>query len=238
VDQVFINGKKVGYTGQFPPNYTTAYNAKRHYMLPHKLMYSGKEVTIAVRVYDQGGEGGIIHGNIAIMVDRSSIYPDIDLQGEWKFKTGFCQDMPAKNEYENWNEIYVPGIWEEQGYKDYDGIACYVKEFDLEGKYDDQRMVIMLGFIDDLDMVYINGTLVGQSSDFEVETVHQRSDTYKQFRGYYIPPGVLINSGTNVIVVKVLDYTGLGGIWDGTIGLITQDNYIDYWRKKRNAIQN
>lgn len=237
VDAVYINGKKIGQTGSFPPHYSTAYNASRLYMIPSKLIRESEEITLAVRVFDEGGEGGIVHGNIEILVDFSSVYADVDLQGDWKFKTGDCSGLPDKMEYDTWQDIYVPGPWENQGYKNYDGIACYVTEFDLENKFPDQRMVLLLGRIDDLDMVYLNGVLIGQSGDFEEETVHQRSDMYKVSRGYYIPPEVLNHNGNNVLVVKVLDYTGLGGIWDGTIGLITQDNYIEFWRRKRNSKQ-
>lgn len=238
VDQIFINGKKIGQTGKFPPHYTTAFNAKRLYIIPHNLLHSGKTVNIAIRVFDEGGEGGIIHGNVAIMVDQSSLFPDVDLQGDWKFNTGDCSGLPDEMDYKDWDEIYVPSTWEDQGYKNYDGIACYVTEFELSGQFVDDRMVLLLGKIDDLDMVYLNGELIGQSSHFEIATVNQRSDMYKVNRGYFIPPGILNNNGNNVLVVKVLDYTGLGGIWDGSIGLITQDNYIDYWRKKRNSISN
>lgn len=236
VDVVFINGKKIGHTGRFPPNYTTAFNAHRLYILPHKLLWQNEEITIAVRVFDEGGEGGIIHGDISILVDKSSIFTDLDLQGDWKFKTGDCSGLPDQEEYSSWDEIYVPGTWEDQGYKGYDGVACYATEFDLDDRFEGKRMVFMLGRIDDLDMVYLNGVLIGQSGDFDKKTVEKRRDIYKQIRGYYIPVGVLNNNGKNVLIVKVLDYTGLGGIWDGSIGLITQDNYIDYWRKKRNFI--
>ncbi len=236
VDEVYVNGKKIGHTGKFPPHYTTAYNARRLYMVPQKVLYQSREVTVAIRVYDQGGEGGIVHGNVGLMVDRTAIYPEIDLQGEWKFKIGSCADLPARKEYQTWDDIVVPGIWEDQGYKDYDGTACYVTEFELNGQFAGKRMVLLLGRIDDLEMVYINGVLIGQSGDFEIETVQKYSDMYKQFRGYYIPQGVLRDDGVNVLVVKVLDYMGLGGIWDGTVGLITQEKYIEYWRRKRNAI--
>jgi hypothetical protein len=238
VDEVYLNGKKIGHTGQFPPQYTTAFNAWRLYMIPQKYLYLSDKITVAVRVYDQGGAGGIVHGKVGLMVDRSSVLPELDLQGDWKFRTGFCADQPESREYENWENIVVPGIWEDQGHKNYDGTACYVTEFDLENKFRGKRMVLLLGKIDDLDMVYINGTLIGQSGDFEVETVRKYSEMYKQQRGYYIPPDVLKENGTNVLVVKVLDYTGLGGIWDGSVGLITQDKYIEYWRKKRNSINN
>ena len=238
VDQVFVNGQLIGKSGYFPPNYSTAYKAHRLYIIPHKILHKTNKVTVAVRVYDEGGEGGIIHGNIGLWLDKESLYTDLDLQGEWKFKTGNCSNIEdvALN-YSSWDEILVPGMWEEQGYKDYDGIACYAKEFELKGQFENDRMILLLGRIDDLDMVYVNGILIGQSSDFEVSTAEQRNDMYKQMRGYYVPENVLIHRGKNLITVRVLDWWGMGGIWDGAVGLITQDNYIYYWRKKRNSVR-
>ncbi len=237
VDQVFVNGQKVGQTGSFPPEYATAHNAHRLYAVPNNKNCIDGKIDIAVRVFDEGGEGGFMHGDISIVIDRSSINTDLDLQGEWKFKTGRCSGIPDEMDYKNWDEIIVPGPWEDQGYKRYDGEACYVTEFDLEGQFDGERMVIILGRIDDLDMVYLNGTLIGQSGEFVEETVAIRLDTYRQIRGYYIPLDVLNDEGKNVLVVKVLDVGGLGGIWDGAVGLITQDNYIQHWRNKRKAVR-
>jgi sialate O-acetylesterase len=235
VDEVFINGIKIGHTGLFPPNYTTAYNAFRQYRIPQKVMNIDGKIDIAIRVYDDGGEGGFIHGDISLVKDLSSIISDFDLQGEWKFKTGRCSGIPEEMDYQNWGEIIVPGAWEDQGYKGYDGLACYVTEFELDGQFSGERMVLMLGRIDDLDRVYLNGTLIGQSGEFRTQTVLDRSDVYQTTRGYYIPVDILEDNGKNALVVKVLDAGGLGGIWEGTIGLITQDNYIQYWRNKRKS---
>lgn len=237
VDEVYINGEKIGSTGSFPPNYSTAYNANRIYLIPHKVMRDDGKLHIAVKVFDEGGEGGFIHGDVSIGIDRSAINTDFDLQGDWRFKTGRCSGIPQEKEYQNWNTITVPGAWEDQGYKGYDGLACYVKEFELEGQFEGSRMVIILGRIDDLDMVYLNGTLIGQSGRFSEETVRARPGIYNQIRAYYIPSNVLVDRGKNILVVKVLDLHGLGGIWDGTVGLIKQDNYIQYWRNKRKTIK-
>ena len=237
VDKVYINGWKIGQTGMFPPQYTTAYNANRIYAIPSKIKCDDGYITIAIKVFDEGGEGGIIHGDIAIMIDQSSIIPDLDLQGEWKFSTGNCIGNPADNDYKAWDEIIVPGTWEDQGYKNYDGVACYVVEFNLEDEFLDQLTVLLLGRIDDLDMVFLNGTLIGQSGGFNEETVNSRMDMYKQLRGYYIPEGVLNHNGENILAVKVFDLSGFGGIWDGSVGLISQENYIKYWKSKRNTIR-
>jgi len=234
VDEVYINGHLIGKTGTFPNNYTTAYNAKRIYRIPKNVLNAMGENSIAVRVYDEGGEGGIIHGDIAIMIDFDAIPVDYDLQGTWKFKTKDCKIVEnAAWDFSDWDEIIVPGIWQNQGYKNYNGIASYSVEFTLSNEFDGERMVLVLGKIDDLDQVFLNGELIGQSGDFTVKTLYNNLEFHKQLRGYYLPINALNNNGKNVLVVKVLDAGGLGGLYQGSVGLITQSHYIDYWRARR-----
>jgi len=95
-------------------------------------------------------------------------------------------------------------------------------------------MVLALGRIDDFDQVYLNGKLVGQSINFNKDKTFQYSNFYRQIRGYYLPSDALIQKGRNVLVVKVLDTGGNGGIYEGSQGLITQTNYINYWKARRN----
>jgi hypothetical protein len=58
-DQTFFNGKLVGKTGSFPPDYETKYNVSRVYFIKPDLIQWDKENTIAVRVFspDIGGVG-------------------------------------------------------------------------------------------------------------------------------------------------------------------------------------
>lgn len=230
VDEVFVNGQRIGQTGSFPPKFSTAYTSKRMYHLPAKLLKSRN--TIAVRVYDDVSEGGIIHGDIALLVDRDAIPVDVDLQGNWKFKTGKYAHKNA-DQMENWDDIIVPGFWENQGYKNYNGYACYALEFDLEHEFLKDRMVLILGKIDDIDQVYVNGVLVGQSGEFKEQTVRERSESYKQMRGYYLPVNLLRSKGKNRIIVRVFDMMEGGGIYTGSVGLISQDHYIEYWNGRR-----
>lgn len=62
VDETFLNGEKIGQTGQFPPNYETAYAQVRRYTASSELIDFGSENVIAVRVYDGGGGGGLNGG--------------------------------------------------------------------------------------------------------------------------------------------------------------------------------
>ena len=236
VDEVYINGILIGHSGSFPRNYATAFNAKRVYRIPFDILNLNGKNTIAVRVYDEGGEGGIIHGTIGILVDVEAIPVDLNLQGEWNFRTGDIRiDKEVNLDFSSWKKITVPGMWENQGYKDYDGIACYAFEFDLNDQFINERMVLVLGKIDDMDQVFLNGQLVGSSGNFKRSTIHREPYMHKQLRGYYLPNNALINKGKNVLVVKVMDAGGIGGLYEGSIGLITQPNYIDYWKLRKNS---
>ncbi|HZD42899.1 MAG TPA: beta galactosidase jelly roll domain-containing protein, partial [Methanomicrobiales archaeon] len=63
VDETFLNGTKIGQTGTFPKNgYETAWSQERIYTAPANVVNFGGENTVAVRVYDGGGGGGLYDG--------------------------------------------------------------------------------------------------------------------------------------------------------------------------------
>jgi len=98
-------------------------------------------------------------------------------------------------------------------------------------------MVVVLGKIDDIDQVYINGTLVGSTGNFPSRTNLRAytSQEFDAFRGYYVPAGLLKKGQKNIIAVRVLDTGGIGGIYEGPVGILTQTKYIDYWKKLKKS---
>jgi sialate O-acetylesterase len=96
-------------------------------------------------------------------------------------------------------------------------------------------MVLLIGKIDDIDQVYLNGTLVGSTGKFPTKRSEEvnTGQEYDAFRGYFIPDGLLKKNQKNVIAVRVLDTGGAGGIYEGPVGIITQAKYIEYWRKNK-----
>ncbi|HPU55947.1 MAG TPA: glycoside hydrolase family 2 TIM barrel-domain containing protein [Verrucomicrobiota bacterium] len=60
VDEVWLNGERVGGTGCFPPDYRTAYNDERRYRIRQGLVRGDGSDVLAVRVFDGNGEGGMI----------------------------------------------------------------------------------------------------------------------------------------------------------------------------------
>jgi sialate O-acetylesterase len=236
VDEVYLNGHKIGSTGSFPPVYNTAYNAKRSYYIPEEYINFDASNLIAVKVYDSYNIGGIVSGEIGLFGGKFSVNMDVNLQSAWKFKPG--DDTRRKEPDFNdtgWDEIFVPAKWEDQGFRDYDGYGWYRKSFVLKGVSATERMVVMLGKIDDIDQVFINGILVGSTGNFPADGRESSNSgqEYQAFRGYYIPAGILKTDQKNIIAVRVLDTGGEGGIYEGPVGIITQIKYIEYWRKMK-----
>jgi hypothetical protein len=237
VDAVYFNGHKIGSSGSFPPSYETAYNAERIYYLPEEYInFDGNNVVVA-KVYDSYDAGGIVSGEVGLYGGKPSANFDVSLQTMWKFKPG--DDIRRKDpgfDDSMWDEISVPASWEDQGYRDYDGFAWYRKTFTFNGQ-DGEKWVLMMGKIDDIDQVYVNGTLVGSTGTFPVKNRWDVStgSEYTALRGYYLPVGLLKKGQKVVIAVRVLDTGGVGGIYEGPVGLLSQSKYIDYWRRNKNG---
>jgi len=240
VDQAYINGKLIGFSGSFPPNYQTAYNAYRKYPVPLKYFKKDGDNVIAVRVYDAELGGGIPNGDIGLYFMPNALISDINLEGDWKFKTGDNKEWKKNNINEkDWSTVFVPSNWESQGFNNYDGFAWYRKTFKFPENLKGKKLVLMVGKIDDLDEVYLNGQLVGSTGVINDDPSKNRHDNeYSQFRGYYIPDGLVKVNEDNVIAVRVYDGYLVGGIYEGPVGIITQERYTKFWREMKKKKKN
>ncbi|MBV6644678.1 MAG: beta galactosidase jelly roll domain-containing protein [Cyclobacteriaceae bacterium] len=223
VDEVFVNGQLVGFTGSFPPNFRTAYTSLRRYYIPTELLKTTGNV-IAVRVYDTIKEGGILQGDIGIYLKKPSIDVQV-LEGLWKFKEG--DDLEWKSPHyddSHWDNALIPGFW--RSYKKWDfveGIAWYRKEFTLyENLKNVEDLVIVLGKIDDFDKVFLNGHLIGYTRD---NRPLGASGSYQKIRIYGLLEKYLNRNGKNLIAVQVQDLGGNAGIYEGPIGIVAEKNF-------------
>lgn len=234
VDQTYINGKLIGLSGGFPKNYRTAYNAFRKYYIPNEYLNKSKENTIAVRIYDNELDGGIVSGNIGIFAYEGGIEPDINLSGVWDFTLKDSLFLKENYKDSSFEKLMVPAHWDVQGFQDYDGFGWYKKTFTLPDKYSGKNMILLLGKIDDIDQTYVNGILVGSTGNWNFKDVpasFNENEEYRINRVYSVPQKIFKVGKENTIVVRVYDGFRDGGIYDGPIGLITQDNYKKYFGK-------
>jgi sialate O-acetylesterase len=98
----------------------------------------------------------------------------------------------------NWNPIYIPGYWEDQGVRNLDGVVWYRRQIEVPASMTGVPVKVALGRIIDADRLYLNGIDVGH-------TTYQ----YPQ-RRYQVPAGIL-KPGRNLVVIRVQNNFGKGG---------------------------
>ena len=100
----------------------------------------------------------------------------------------------------NWKTISTPKYWEAQGYIDIDGVAWYRKEINLTENQTQDNMTLHLGKIDDSDITFVNGLEIGKTDNYNEERIYTIDKKH-------------IKPGKNMIVVRVHDTGGNGGIY-------------------------
>ncbi len=97
-----------------------------------------------------------------------------------------------------WQNINIPGYWEDQGVRDLNGVVWYRREIEVPKEMTDKAVKLFMGRIVDADEIYVNGQKVGNI-------------TYQYPpRRYTIPKGGL-KPGKNLIVARIINYNGKGG---------------------------
>ena len=67
----------------------------------------------------------------------------VNMEGYWRFSVGDDPSWsePSYND-ENWDRLYVPGTWENQGYSEYNGLAWYRRSFTISSLPDDETIYL------------------------------------------------------------------------------------------------
>ena len=130
-------------------------------------------------------------------------------------REAFRRTMEAKADYmkqlvlpgfddSQWKEMYLPKPWEAQGFPALDGIVAFRLSFNVDAADAGKEATLDMPAIDDIDSTYINGTFIGTMRQWDA------------LRKYKIPAGVL-KAGKNILVIKVQDDQGGGGLSDGAV---------------------
>jgi sialate O-acetylesterase len=116
---------------------------------------------------------------------------------------------------EGWGTMEIPKLWEGADLPGLDGIVWFRLEVDLPAEVARRGITLELGPIDDSDWTWVNGNKVG-------ETMQK----YNLDRIYVVPPEYL-NTGPNVIAVRVEDTGGGGGFHGSSEQMkIVSDDFI------------
>jgi sialate O-acetylesterase len=107
----------------------------------------------------------------------------------------------------DWQPIAMPGLWEESGADGLigvDGAVWFRKWVSVSPETASHETTLSLGAIDDMDVTFVNGTLVGATGE-------ETPNSWEAKRNYKIPKGTL-KPGKNLISIRVWDSQGGGGI--------------------------
>ena len=131
--------------------------------------------------------------------------------GEWRFHRGDDASWSDPDfDDSGWVAVRLPASWEQHsGYTDANAYGWLRRRLDLSEVQSDRPIVLLLGKIDDADQAFLNGKLIGQSGSFPPDYRTAWSDE----RRYLAPPGLVRGDGSDVLVVRVFDGDGDGGIY-------------------------
>ncbi len=170
---------------------------------------------------------GIVLLLLSVSCNRPNEADAVKLDTNWKFKTG---DDPAWAspgfDDASWGTIDPKTIWEEQGYKGYNGFAWYRFKTLVRSSLKDQNnmndsLKIVLGKIDDCDQVFLNGELIGENG----KTIYTKAlpsdgfiraqDKWNLERRYILAsndPRIYWDR-ENLVAVRCFDQGGAGGMF-------------------------
>jgi alpha-galactosidase len=172
----------------------------------------------------------------------------IPLNSDWKFIQGDNMGYAAPGfDDSGWKNIKVDKIWEEQGYDPYDGFAWFrfkvVIPSDLyKQSYLQDSLRLFLGKINNFDQTYLNGKIIGINGKNMAENTILDSSFLKapmqlwDYERRYVlavnDPRILWDK-ENVIVVRVFDQGGQGGLYTGNqqISMVNIKEYLSFDNK-------
>ena len=118
----------------------------------------------------------------------------------------------ANIEDSKWSQMNLPGLWEQKGLDDLDGVVWFRRSINISSADAGKEATLELAMIDDNDITYVNGVKVGATNSYNTK------------RKYIIPAGVL-KEGKNSIAIRVEDTGGGGGVYGDQADMkITIDN--------------
>jgi sialate O-acetylesterase len=110
--------------------------------------------------------------------------------------------LPA-TDARTWQAMTLPTAWEKLGAAEFDGGVWFRREVDVPVKWAGRDLELSLGALDDTDVTYFNGVVVGATGS-EVPSPRQVQ------RRYRIPASA-VRAGRALIAVRVWDRSGNGG---------------------------
>ncbi len=101
-----------------------------------------------------------------------------------------------------WKDATLPATWNGLGFAQFDGCVWFRRTVQVPAEWAGQELVLELGPIDDFDLTYLNGELVGAT----------RKEGYWQTPRSYRIPGDRVAAGPLQLTVLAIDTGGVGRV--------------------------
>ncbi len=150
--------------------------------------------------------------DIQFMKETDKMVRDFEAKGsevfkEWKDGLYYKGPGLEKEWYDpatdisGWKQMEIPNFWEEVDpeMEHYDGSVWFRRSFDLPESFTGKTIKLYLSKTDDHDMVWLNGEKLGEQFG------------YNTWTNFEVPPE-LLKEKDNVIVVRIFDTGGAGGL--------------------------
>lgn len=167
---------------------------------------------------------GLSSISTAFEIDKTNINNPNNLRGDWKY---IEKDKPEyKNIYTDEAEFKLQPVPHKILNK-YRGKSWYRTGVLINTEVN-EGMVLLLGKIDDEDIVYFNGVEIGRSIDSGTnDSFHSY---FNKDRTYYIPATLIKKE--NTIAVCVINRFLDNGITKGDIGLVSNSYFVNVYNEK------
>lgn len=127
----------------------------------------------------------------------------MQLDGPWLFKVDTLDRGTEEGWYaesfdrSDWQEVAVPDYWDRYNLEGYDGPGWFATKFSLASA--ESTMALFFGGVDDDAEVWINGKHIGGHIGYS--------------EPFYVELTDAVREGENLLVIRVHDYAGPGGIY-------------------------
>ena len=137
---------------------------------------------------------------------KQEIKSNVQNEERW-LNLDFEDNMYASRKFndKSWYKTTLPRYFESIA-GDFDGVVWCRRTVNLPKDMASKPAQIAIGKVDDMDRVYVNGTLIGAT---------ERPGAWNIDRAYDIPSDIL-KKGENTIAIRVLDNGNGGGVWGDT----------------------
>lgn len=144
----------------------------------------------------------------------------IKLDGEWLLKldpqrVGQKEKWFEEKTPSNFEKVKVPGFFENQINKEFDGWIWYFKNFTLNKSF--KKAAIIFEGVDDDAVIYLNGQKIGEHQGYSEK--------------FYFDISKYLKKGINFLVVLVNDNGGPGGIYK-SVYIKSYTNEVDLLKSK------